>query len=557
VTPERLRWTLLVVAMGVSVVVVALTFNPAPHTGGDNAGYVALAHGLVTTGTYTDAFDPEGLPHTKYPPVFPAILALMVALGARTWAVLKLTSVVATVATVGLTYLWTERSIGAVGAFAIALLLSLCSGVVYYSHWVLSDPVFVTLTVAALLAFARADEEEAHRWWLPLGVVAAGLAYFTRSAGLPLIMALLVWLALRRRWRAAGWSAATLGLPMLLWWLRGRSEGVAQYGAEFWMVDPYRPAFGNIGVFDLVRRVIANLAAYVFEWAPAGIVWAGGPPLAPLGVLLALVTIAGWVLSIRSRIGPAEIFFPLYLGLILVWPLTWGGDRFFLPLYPLVFLYGALTLREIVGRLPTLAGSGVTALAVLILLLPAGREWLGEVGRARTCSAVAEQLGHWACHRPEIEYFAAAAVWSATRLPAGSAVLTRKPRHFYVLSGHASRTFPFDEDPAAHLALADSVGARYLLLDQWDGQAVRFVGSAITEQPGAFCYLRPFGQPEQGGAQLLGILAPADRVFAVAEDEETGVLMGTCSEEYSVGPASGIANYTSSGRIPLLDGLDS
>jgi len=555
-TPERLRWVLLAVVTAISAVVITLTFNPAPHTGGDNAGYVALAHGLVTTGTYTEAFDPEGLPHAKYPPVFPAMLALLIVLGARTWAVLKLTSVVATVATVALTYLWTERSIGSAGAFAVALVLSLCSGVVYYSHWVLSDPVFVAFTVAALLALTRADEDEAPDWWLPAGVIAAGLAYFTRSAGLPLILALLGWLLLRRRWKAAGISAATLGLPMLLWWLRGRGEGVAQYGTEFWMVDPYRPAFGNIGIFGLVRRVVANLAAYVFEYAPAGIVWAGGPPLAPLGVLLALVTLTGWGLSMRSRIGPAEIFFPLYAGLILVWPEPWGGDRFFLPLYPLVFLYGAVTLREIAGRLPTVAGSGVTAVAVLTLLLPAGREWVSEAGRARTCARVAEQLGPWACHRAQVEYFAVAAIWSAVRLPPGSIVLTRKPRHFYALSGLPSRTFPFDGDPAAHLALADSVGARYVLLDQWDGQAVRFVGVAISEQPGAFCYLRPFGEPTEGGAQLLGILAPEDRVAGVF-DEEGGVPMGSCSPEFSVAPTSGALDYSPSGRIPLLDDLDS
>ena len=38
-----------------------------------------------------------------------------------------------------------------------------------------------------------------HRGWLAFAVLFAGLAYFTRSAGLPLVLAILAWLALDGR----------------------------------------------------------------------------------------------------------------------------------------------------------------------------------------------------------------------------------------------------------------------------------------------------------------------------------------------------------------------
>ena len=69
----RIRWALLAVAVVASVVVVVTTFNPAPHTGGDNAGYVSLAYTLLKNHAYTEIFDPAHLPHTKYPPVFPGL----------------------------------------------------------------------------------------------------------------------------------------------------------------------------------------------------------------------------------------------------------------------------------------------------------------------------------------------------------------------------------------------------------------------------------------------------------------------------------------------------
>jgi hypothetical protein len=61
---------------------------------------------------------PRRLPHTKYPPLFPALLALLIALGARTWVALKAAAAIATVVAVGLTYLWAERRGGTVAAGA-------------------------------------------------------------------------------------------------------------------------------------------------------------------------------------------------------------------------------------------------------------------------------------------------------------------------------------------------------------------------------------------------------------------------------------------------------
>lgn len=574
VTPERQRRAALAAVLASSAIIVWAAFNPVPHTGGDNAGYVSLAHGLLTTGAYTDVFDPEGLPHTKYPPVFPALLALLMALGARTWVALKLTAAVPTVLAAGLTYLWAERRLGTLGAAAVALTVAISSGFVYYSHWILSDPLFVALTLAALYALARVDDawdgarvedesddvepsERATTVWLVAGVAATGLAYFTRSAGLPLVVALLGWLAFRARWRVLAGAAVALGVPMLAWWLRGRGEGVAQYATEFWMVDPYDPGAGTIGVLGLPARVLENLSAYVLQHGPAGVVGQGGPALAQLGVLLTLAAIAGWVLSVRRRIGPAELFLPLYAGLVLLWPAVWGGDRFALPLYPLVFVYGAVALRAATSRLPAPAASVTAAAALLVLLLPAGSSWMDTARQSSACARVAEARGPWGCYGARIGSFVQAATWTATGLPEGSAVLSRKPRHFYALSGHPSRAFPFEADPAAHLALADRLGARYVLLDQWDGLAARWVGAAVRSAPGAFCFVRAFGDPSEGGAQLLGILPPEAR----ATGGVAPTSLARCPEGY-VTPAraegaEGAEPYSSSSdRIPLLSRLD-
>ena len=548
-----LRWSLLAAALVVAAALVIGAFNPAPHSGGDNAAYVSLAHALVEGQGYADAYDPLGAKHTKYPPLFPLLLAALVAMGAVTWVAFKVGVAVATVSGVGVTFLWAERRLGPWRAFSLAVLVAASAGVVYYSHWILSDPVFVLLIFTALWSLERCEQKNWDARWIAFGVAAALGAYFTRSAGIALLVAVLGWLLLRRRFKTLGWVGAAFAVPAFLWWLRGRVGGVGDYADEFWLVDPYQPGLGTVGIGGLVARAMENGVGYVARHVPAAVVGSQGAWLIVLGVALVGAAVHGWVLEGRKKVGVAELFVPLYVGLILVWPEVWGGDRFVLPVLPLLFLYGSVALERWTARL----GGGarvVAAGAFVLLLLPALGSWLGAVREARACSVAIEVGGPFACYGTRVTEFVGAAAWMGGALPEGSVVMTRKPRIFYVMSaGVPSRTFPFDPDADVQLAAADAVGARYVLLDRWDGQAARFVGSAVRERPGAFCFVRGFGSGADPGAQLLGILPPEERSGAGTNDPG-GVVIDFCPEAYVETEAAGGASYLSptSTRIPLL-----
>ncbi len=555
----HLRWILLGVVVLVSTGVVVGAFNPAPHSGGDNAGYVTLAYSLVSHGTYTDLYDPAQLPHTKYPPVFPALLALLMLLGARTWTALKTVAAVSTVAATVFTYLWAERRLGPGRAVGVAVLVALSSSVVYYSHWVLSDPTFLALTMVGLWAFDRADEEGARPGWLVIGVAAAGLAYFTRSAGLPLLAALGGWLALRRRWRALAGAALAVGIPAFLWWLRARAVGQIEYTSEFWMVNPYDPSLGHVGVGGLLARIVGNVRGYVGTHIPTGIVGkGGGPGILALGVILVGLGLMGWLRRGTKRIGVVELFLPLYVGLILLWPEVWSGDRFALPLLPILFVFAVEVLTESARRLGRTTSMVVGFAALLVVLLPAFGSWLGATRQASACASLTEAGSPFACYGPRFTDFADAATWSGANLPEGSVVLSRKPRIFFVLSGLRSRTFPFEQESGAHLSLADSLDARYELLDQIDGLAGRYVGGAIQRDPGAFCAVRAFGRGTGVGTRLFGVLPPDDRVAPEMDEDTRSVRIRVCPDSY-VRSGADLTTYPSSppsSRIPLLDGLD-
>jgi hypothetical protein len=420
---------------------------------------------------------------------------------------------------------------------------------VYYSHWILSDPVFLALTLLSLWALDRADAAGDGKW-LGLGIAAAGLAYFTRSAGLPLLATLALWLLLRRRWRALSTTDVALGVPVALWWLRARSAGGAAYVSEFWMVDPYQPSLGQIGYAGLLGRFFTNLVGYVTNWLPGGIVGTGGRWVAWLGVVATLAGIFGWVLETRRRVRPVEIFFPLYAGLILLWPEVWSGDRFALPLYPLLFVYGAALLQSAKTRLGAGASAALGAAALALIVLPAGAAWTRAVREATACGAATRTGGPFACYGPGVQAFVEAAAWSGANLPEDAAVFSRKPSIFYVMSGVPSRTFPFETGEQVLLAQADSLRARYVLLDEWDGLAMHYVGSALQARPESFCAVSVFGER----TQLLGIL-PAGSESDSYEVRPGEMRLAPCPPSYVSG--DGAAPYSSSSsRIPLLDGLE-
>lgn len=496
-------------------------FVPAPHTGGDNAAYLSLAQDLASGAGYVESWDPARPLHAKYPPAFAAVLAIWMALGAGTWTAFKLLSAGLMVGAGALVFVWARARVGTVPAAAITVLSVGSAGWLEASRWILSEPLFLVALFAALWAADRAvaqppasNSRGALGWWLLVGG-AALLAVFTRTAGLPLLVAGFLLLGFRRAWPGLGVALAVSAIPVTLWVLRGRSGGEGAYQSEFWMANPYDPSLGTVGPLGIVIRVWVNLKLYVgrvlgMEWW--GAISAPSWALAALGLALTGAALGGWGLRLwRREVGLAEIFVPLYAGLILIWPEVWSGDRFILPLYPLLLVWATEGFRALPIRpTPRFALGLVWVLALALPMVP-------QIQTRAEGAAVCRRLGAadpFACNGPAFQGFRDAAAWAGVNLPDGAVVLNRKPRIFYVLGGTPGRVFPFSPAPAALLSAADALGARYLLVDQVDGLSMAYLPSVVSGAPGAFCYLEAWGRE----TVLLGILSPEDRDRPVHSD---------------------------------------
>ena len=508
-----------------------LAFIPTPHTGGDNAAYIALGRSLLERHAYVSLYDPALPPHTQYPPAFPAILAAAMAVGFDAWVQLKVLGLLFAAAAVAFTFLWIRRRGRPLLGVGVALLLAVSPSVLDQSHWVLSDVPFWFFTVLALWAFERLPP--ALRGRFVIAVAAAVLAYFTRSAGLPLILAVVGWLGLRRRWKQLAIFAAVLVPLALYWYLRARTQGGVDYVGQFWYVDPYAPELGRIGAAEFVGRMGENARNYVRVHLPVLLI--GGAPVAMVVVSIALLALAllGWARRVL-RPGVAELLLPLYIGLLLVWPAVWSGERFLLPALPLLLFYAGDAIVAGVERLRQRSGlvagaAVVAALAAAALPAVSSAAQLGSFCRAQYRGGDA-----FPCLGPEWRDFFDTAVLSGRILPPDAVILSRKPRLLFGLAGLRGRNYPMSADPAAFFAAAEDAGARYVILDRLGRQAQVYLTPVLLRRPRAFCLL----QAMSGTATaLLGILPGGADMPDATPDEAISGSFTLCGAEYWRSPA--------------------
>jgi hypothetical protein len=527
------------------LVLALLTFNPAPSTGGDNAGYVTLANSLLHHQSYRDLFDPAQPPHTQYPPVYPVIIMLGFLVGITSWVGLKLVIVAFSTAAVGLSYLWLRRRREPAVALAVGLLIAVAPGVLDLSHWELSDVPFWAFTMLALWAFERLRRNDDKRF--AIAVVAVLLAYFTRTAGLPLVIAALAWFALKRRWRQLAIFCGVIIPPAFAWWLRAKMlAGGSDYVQQFWFINPYQPALGNIGPLDLLQRVVANDAKYVGSHLPILLFGDDNLFFAIVSGTIAVLAVFGLVERLR-RPGVPELFFPLYAGLLLIWPDVWSGERFLLPVLPIVLAYAGEALARGVARFRASGATVVGAFATAFILLLAMPRLLDAVRLGNLCTRDYVAGRPHACMGEAWQDFFEVAGWSGEHLPADAVVLSRKARLFYVLSGLKGRNYPMTREPEEFLKEARDAKAMYVVVDHLDDLSTYYLGPVIMRRQTAFCAVHA---PSPERTAVLGIQPDAFiQPAASAPDPgqaEADLRVGLCPASYTRPQSSSFPSSSSS-----------
>jgi hypothetical protein len=507
-----------VACAAIHLVVLLAAYNPAPPTGGDDATYLALARSLMTTGRYQDIWDPLTPAHVQYPPIFPLILAAGLAAGLTPALGLKILIIVFSAVAIGLSVAWI-RSVASSGiAAAVGVILALSPGIATISHAVLSDVPFWAITMLGLLLWRRYQEKIDARAFassrdeivaVALAAGATVLTNFTRSAGLPLVAAAGIWLVSRRRKTALAVFLAVVLPPIVLWWVRAQLIGHGGYIGSFLSRNPYDPSAGTIGLTDLPARIASNVSYYLGRGIPISLT--GRPrPAATVAIPIVVLAVGGWIRRLRKP-AVSELWVPLYVGLILVWPANWPTERFILPLLAVVLMYAAEMLLWVSRPIEKHAPIALSACAVLVgLLIP---DLLRELRNSARCRDRAADRTYACTNRVFADFFRLADE-TRGKLPLGSVVLSRKPTVFFNRSGYRSVLYPLSTDAEKLFHAADSVGAKYLVIDQIPGIGPYYLHPILLAHRDDFCVINELSFSSASLARIDTAAAPRRNVTA-------------------------------------------
>jgi hypothetical protein len=280
---------------------------------------------------------PENPYQTKYPPLYPALLALiwtanpefpgnLTAAGVLSWAIFS-----ACIAMCW--FLYRREGFSEKRCWLLAGLLAVNPYMILFGCRLFSEIPFTCLLVAALLAARR----EGWKWALAAGIL-GGCAYLSRTAGVALLISMPLWYTWRRELKNAGWFAAGMLPFVAAWsiWTRTHMLVSSDPGLIYY-VDYVRYQFlnvdrGNIGIvlWKNVDELLYGMGSLILP----KVVALG--PVKTLTEVIAVAMIVGVIrLARRGVIVEYALFALVSAGMLVIWHFP-PNERFVLPLFPLL-----------------------------------------------------------------------------------------------------------------------------------------------------------------------------------------------------------------------------
>jgi len=269
--------------------VLAVTEPPGPGLDPDTMSYLGAAESLVRHGTlripaahWPSDDSTEALGH--FPPGFPILIAVPVALGAPPPQAARGIEAAAAFATVAFA-VWLVGAVAGPGAGVLAGVVLIVSPSFAFDHWqVVSEPLCLALLMATLALMTYSSKP----WTYGLAAAAAG---FVRYAAVASTGAVALWAyamggSRRERLRRAAVAAAPSVVVQTLWVLRSAAEAgeVRSFGLR-----------GGLGA--TFRELMSTLGAWLAPSVPGA--WTQGA----LAVAVGVVAVAALVRETRPPHG--------------------------------------------------------------------------------------------------------------------------------------------------------------------------------------------------------------------------------------------------------------
>jgi hypothetical protein len=311
----------------------------------DDAIYVITAKALAQGEGYRLIDLPNAPLQTKYPILYPALLAII-------WKIwpsfpenllaMQGLSLLAGAGTVALAYLflvrfgYTSRGV----ALVAALFCATSAFFLYFCTLTLSETPYALISILALWAIEKQTRfsNDKPGVQIALGLLLA-LPFLTRVIGLVLIPAGLLSLCLaRRRIRWVSLGAALIILPWIFWMLVGLQWTPNQVNTYY---TNYGSWWSSFGLVNLSRLFLVNLLYTTVSIAKISFELLN-KIVQQFGITITICSLIGLIsiLEIFRQIKYNRIlvyYLVGYLSVIILWP--WPPSRFIIPILPFLLAY--------------------------------------------------------------------------------------------------------------------------------------------------------------------------------------------------------------------------
>ncbi|WP_439181904.1 hypothetical protein [Carboxylicivirga taeanensis] len=246
---------------GLFTVLSLLLFNLRLSEGGDDSTYIIRAVDFINDGTYPSF---QG-------PLYPMFLSILVALfGVKLW-VLKSSSLLLMLSGIYVFYRIFRQRISWLLLFSTLIISSLSSFYIYFTSQTYSEALFILIQLPVFaLVFSVVEGERSQLMWRNLCmlslVIIAG--YLTRTVGLGALIAVVLYLALNKRYKELGVVVTgcllLLGAFLLIKGSFWQSTGLDTAQANTLVYKhPYQIDKGRETVTGFVSRFIGNSNLYL------------------------------------------------------------------------------------------------------------------------------------------------------------------------------------------------------------------------------------------------------------------------------------------------------
>ena len=435
-----------------------LLFDANLSLTGDNAQFINLGRSLADGHGLSETIEGEPIPHTKYPFGFPLLLAITDILFPGNLIALKSLVVLLYAISIPLTYLLIRRFASPLMALGVSALCLVSSLLLDYSHQIMSEIPFLTVSLIALLLLHRAQKTSTLST-LALAIIAISAAYYIRSAGIILIGTGIIFFALHKKWKETGLIAVGSLLLALPWQIRNASLGGTPYIKQLLSINPYRPEEGALTFATLIERILTNFELYGLQIIPyiflpsfidtnyfVGLVFSG---------LLLYVLITG---LIKRHL--LIVYLTCYLGLYILWPDMWSDTRFLIPVIPILF-YAILTsmdeLLQLLARALKKTASRARTVIFFLFLLGSNIFETNEL---------AKHIGQLP---PQWNTYFAAAEWIKDNTESDVKIACRKPYLMNAIANRKATGYAWKapdeviaefEQKGIHIVVIDQIGFR-------------------------------------------------------------------------------------------------